>query len=102
MILYNITYNIDREIDHEWTEWLKNYYIPEIMSTGYFTSYKVFRMLQVEEDNSINYAVQLYSESLAQLNKFLEEDAVGIASRLQEKFKHRHVAFMTVLQDTGL
>ncbi len=102
MILYNITYNIDRDTDHEWMEWLRDYYIPKIMSTGYFKSYKVFRMLQAEEDNSINYAVQFFLESISDLNNFLEKEAVDISARLQEKFRYRHVAFMSVLQDTGL
>jgi hypothetical protein len=102
MILYNITYNIDKGIDEEWLEWLKEYYLPEIMISGYFVSYKVYRLLKSEDDGSINYAVQLLAESIDRLNEFLITRAPVLSKQLQDKFRHRHAAFMTVLQDTGL
>lgn len=102
MILYNITYNIDRVTDGEWKTWLKETYLPRVMSTGCFRSYKVYRMLNEEDDHSINYAVQFLSDSLVELNDYLQSYAPSIAAELQMKFRHRHVAFMSVLQDTGL
>ncbi len=102
MILYNITFNIDTDIESEWILWLKEYYLVEIMKTGYFDRYKVYRLLGREEDQSINYAVQFFTTTLENLNAFLSDKAPEFTRILQEKFGHRHAAFMTVLQDTGL
>ena len=102
MILYNITYNIDHSIDAEWKEWIRNFYIPAVMRSGCFREYKVYRMLKSEDDGSINYAIQFFADSIEALNKFLENEAPSISGMLQEKFANRHVAFMTVLQETGL
>jgi hypothetical protein len=102
MILYNITYNIDKEIDNEWVNWLRDYYLPEVMGGGQFVQYKVYRLLKTEDDGSINYALQFFCESIESLNDFLENRAPALSQQLMEKFRHRHVAFMTVLQDTGL
>ena len=102
MILYNITYNIDAASDTEWRQWLKDYYLPGVMTTGCFNRYKVYRLLQTSEREGINYAVQFFSESLEDLNQFLEHYAPPLTAALQEKFRHRHVAFMSVLQDTEM
>lgn len=102
MILYNITFNIDRAINDEWLAWLREYYLPAVLSTGYFADHKVYRLLKAEEDDSINYALQFFTDSIEKLNGFLEHDAPEISRQVQEKFRNRHVAFMTVLQDTGL
>ena len=102
MILYNITYNIDKELDQEWVYWLRDYYLPEVMGSGNFIQYKVYRMLKTEDDGSINYAIQFFSESIESLNDFLVSRAPAISQQLMDKFRHHHVAFMTVLQDTGL
>jgi hypothetical protein len=102
MILYNITYNIDREVDPEWIDWLKNFYIPRVKATGFFNYYKVYRLLQTSDEGGINYSVQFFAESLTQLEQFLQKDAPDLTKELQIRFMHRHVAFMTVLQDTGL
>jgi hypothetical protein len=102
MILYNITYSIDREIDSEWIDWLEKTYIPRVMATGCFNHHKVYRLLQSTEDGGINYAVQFFADSLTQLDQFLQSYAPELTQELQKKFMNRHVAYMTVLQDTGL
>jgi hypothetical protein len=102
MILYNITYSIDREADSEWIEWLKNVYLPRVSDTGCFNHHKVYRLLQVSEDEGINYSVQFFADSLNQLDRFLQTHAPELTKDLQNRFRHRHAAFMTVLQDTEL
>ena len=35
MILYNVTVNIDTDVEEDWIEWMKETHIPEVMKTGF-------------------------------------------------------------------
>ncbi|MEO8589060.1 MAG: DUF4286 family protein, partial [Flavobacteriales bacterium] len=45
MILYNVTINIDLDVEREWLVWMKETHIPEVMATGLFLESRMFRVL---------------------------------------------------------
>ena len=36
MIVYNVTVNIDADVQERWIEWMKEVHIPDVMATGLF------------------------------------------------------------------
>jgi hypothetical protein len=98
MILYNITFNIEPNIKDEWLSWMSEYYYPYIMDTGLFSEYKLFRLIHETENEGFTYSVQFFSESLSKVNTYLEKYAPTITETHNEVFKHKHVAFMTILE----
>ena len=101
MILYNITYNIDKDIETDWIDWMKAVYIPKIMNTGYFSSVRFFRLLNIEEEGS-TYSVQLMASTIELIQKFLDKSAHSLAEEHNHRYKNKHVAFQTVLQELDL
>jgi hypothetical protein len=101
MILYNITYNIDKDIEHEWIEWMKTVYIPKIKNTGYFSSVRFFRLLNVDDEGS-TYSVQLMTKNLELIQEYLDKSAHTLAEEHNSRYKNKHVAFQTVLQELDL
>lgn len=101
MILYNITYNIDRDVEADWTEWMKVVYIPKIMNTGYFDSVRFFRLLNIEDEGS-TYSVQLTTATLKRMQEFLDTSAHTLAEEHNHRYRNKHVAFQTVLQELDL
>lgn len=101
MILYNITYNIDKKIENEWLEWMKISHLPKILNTGRFSSVKLYRLLNVP-DEGVTYSVQFYSENLSLLQEYLEKLAPIHAAEHNNRYKDMHVAFQTVLQEMAL
>ena len=101
MILYNITYNIDSDIEGEWIDWMKSDHIPKMMNTGYFSSVRFFRLLKVDDEGS-TFSVQFMADSLELIQEFLEKSAQTLAEEHIFKYKDRHVAFQTVLQELDL
>ena len=102
MILYNITFNIEPEIQQEWLAWMKKYYFPYILSTKLFADLKIYRLLNEIENQGITYSIQFFSDSLENVNTYLEEYASNIVAEHNEAFKHRHVSFMTILEHVEL
>jgi hypothetical protein len=101
MILYSITYNIEKDINDDWLEWMKIVHIPKMMSTGNFSSVKLYKLLNVK-DEGITFSLQFQADSLEKIQNFLEQSAPLLAQEHNSRYKNKHVAFRTVLQELEL
>ncbi len=98
MILYNITFNIEREIEAEWLDWIRQNYFTYVLGTDLFFDVKLFRLLNETENDGITYSVQFFTDSLEKANIYLEKYAKRIVDEHNEAFKYKHVSFMTLLE----
>ena len=98
MILYNITFNIEREIEAVWLNWLRQNYFTYVLGTDLFFDVKLFRLLNETENDGITYSVQFFTDSLEKANIYLEKYAKRIVDEHNETFKYKHVSFMTLLE----
>lgn len=96
MYIYNVTINIDSDIQQEWLHWMQTEHIPEMVATGKFSAAKMVRVL-AEEMGGVTYAVQYTTDSKATLDRYYKEDADILRSKSQ-KFEGKFVAFRTELQ----
>lgn len=98
-ILYNITYNVDESISAEWLNWMKTYYIQEIVSTKYFESAKMVKILVEEEMGGVSYAVMYSSPSLEALEGYMENMKLKFDKKLVDKYGEKVLTFMTLLEE---
>ena len=98
MNLYNITFNIEPEIQADWHSWMKSKYLPYAMETNLFLDVKIYRLLNETENQGLTYSVQFFSDSLENVNKYLEAYAPEIMNSHNQAFKYKHVSFMTILE----
>ena len=101
MILYNITYNIEKEVEARWLDWIRSEYIPKMKGTGCFRSVRFFQLLNVQDEGS-TYSLQFMTDSLDTMQQFLDKHAYRMAEEHNIHFKDKHVAFQTVLQELEL
>ena len=99
MILYNVTVGIDRSVEEEWLEWMTTQHIPKVLSTGFFLNHRIFKVLSHDDENTVSYSIQYYSDSLDKVEIYLTEFAPELAEEHMNRFKNRHVAFRTLLQE---
>jgi hypothetical protein len=99
MLLYNITIGIDKEVEQEWLHWMKTQHIPEVMDTNLFLNFKMYKVLQDDEEGTTSYSVQYFAESLDHVNLYFEKFAPSLLEKLRLRFKDKHVAFMTLLDE---
>jgi hypothetical protein len=98
MFLYNITFNIEPEIQEKWLDWIRTEYIPYVLNTGHFTSAKIFRLLNETENQGLTFSLQFFSPGLSDVEHYLDKFAPIIFARHNEAFRHKHVSFMTILE----
>ncbi len=101
MILYNVTINIDKDVEMEWVDWMKTKHIPEVMATGMFVKNEFYRLLGEVDNSGITYSIQYFADSMAEIDLYLEKYAYDLRKELMEKYKDKHVAFRTVLESVN-
>ena len=98
MILYNVTYQIDHEIESQWLEWMKLSFLPRIMATGYFDNFRLYKLLD-DRNEGATYSIQFFAESLRKVQIYLEKEASLFAGEMNTRYRNKLVAFRTVLQE---
>lgn len=100
MILYNVTVNIDFDVEDEWKTWMRDIHIPEVMATGFFTGNKFYKLLgEVPEANGATYSIQYFSPSINKINDYLENHASALMQKHIQKYQNKHVSFRTILEE---
>lgn len=98
MLLYNETIGIDKDIEQPWLQWMKQTYLPGMMATGMFTDSKIYRILHDNEDGTISYSIQYFSQSIEHIQRYLDEFAPQLVETHRKKFANKHVVFRTLLE----
>ncbi|MEI9919040.1 MAG: DUF4286 family protein [Bacteroidota bacterium] len=91
MIIYNVTFSVDKEISEEWISWMKEVHIPSLENL--FESARILRVLSHEDEESDSFAVQFYSDSIVGAEKYYLNDDV------QKKFGERVLSYPTLLEE---
>ena len=100
MVLYNVTVNVDSEIENDWLDWMRNEHIPEVMETGFFEDYKILRMLTSEEDETgKTYAIQYQANELSDIEIYLNTKAPKLQKASIIRYGSKTAAFRTVLEE---
>lgn len=99
MLLYNVTTGIDKDIEAEWIQWMKEQYIPVVMQTNKFVNWKMYKVLHDEDDRTVSYSVQYFANAIEDVVQFVEKIEPELNKVHQQRFKDRHVAFRTLLEE---
>jgi hypothetical protein len=96
MIIYNVTVNIDKSINTEWLEWIKDH-IPQVLATGKFKEAKLTKVL-VEDDEADTYSIQYRAHSRQALDSYYQDDAERLQRDGLQRFADKMLAFRTELE----
>jgi hypothetical protein len=99
MLLYNVTVGVDKDIEEEWLSYMREKHIKDVLATGLFVEYKMYKVLHDQDDGTISYSVQYFSRSIEDIQRYLETFAPALIEEHRKKFHNRHVAFRTLLEE---
>ena len=97
MVIYNVTVNIEREVEKEWKKWMMEVHIPEVMETGIFSAYTFSRLLH-EEQQGTTYTIQYFSKDFDSLQKYLDHHAPALQQDHTDRYEGKFVAFRSFMQ----
>ena len=99
MFLYNVTVGIDKDVEQEWLQWMKDEHIPKVMDTGMFFDHKIYKVLHDQEEGSVSYSVQYFAYTINHITLYFEKFAPALLEQHRTRFRDKHVAFMTLLEE---
>jgi len=99
MLLYNVTFGIDKNVEADWITWMKDTYVPAIMETTLFIDYKFYKVLTHDDETSVSYSLQCFADNIDSIVKYLNEFAPALVEAHRLKFKDQHAAFNTLLEE---
>jgi hypothetical protein len=97
-ILYNVTVKVDREVHKDWLRWMKRIHLPDMMSTGMFLEHKVCRLLGVDEEEGITYAVQYLCPDIETYQRYQMEHGTRLQRDHHQRYEGKYVAFRTLMK----
>ena len=99
MYLFNVTVGIDKDVEVEWLQWMKAEHIPKVLNTGLFVEHKIYKVLHDQSEGTTSYSVQYFAESIDHVNHYFERFAQPLLDEQRTRFRDKHVAFMTLLEE---
>ena len=99
MLLYNVTVNISKNLEADWLHWMQTEHIPDVMSTGLPSSYKLLRLLTEIDNGGSTYTAQYFFKSLAEYEQYEGLFAPALQRKLYDRYKNELVTFQTLLQE---
>ena len=98
MFIYNVTVKVESDIADDWLDWMQKKHIADVMDTGFFSSYKICKLVLPYEDDGITFAIQYSFKEMADLQQYQAKHAKGLQEEHTNRFKDKFVAFRTVLE----
>lgn len=87
MILYSVTISLPEQLEEEWLHWLREIHIPEVMDTGYFSQYRLHRLLEpIVEAGYVTYNVLYTTDSLQSLHNYRMHAGFELQRQHLERF----------------
>jgi hypothetical protein len=77
---------------------MKKEHIPDVMDTGYFVEYRMFRLFTDEEEPGTNYAIMYYAKTMDDVLGYQQEHAERLQQEHREKYKDKFVAYRSLLE----
>lgn len=98
MFIYNITINIDNDIEIEWLRWQKETFIPEIMSTGLFYDHRFFKLLGQDESDGKTFIIQFYAEKKSLYEAYIIQHSEKFTKKAINKWESKFLVYQSLLE----
>lgn len=97
-VVFNITVKIEKSIVQLWLQWMTDEIAPAIIGTNCFTGFTILNLLELEDGESSTYAVQFFSETLEEYQRYMQRFSNDFTEKSFLKWGEKTVSFSTVMQ----
>ncbi len=87
MIIYKVIIKIEKKIEKEWLNWIREVHIPEIMDLNIFYKSRLFNIIKNKEKEFSSFCIEYYCHSEKEYNKYKKKYSKNLQIKHIEKFK---------------
>jgi hypothetical protein len=100
MLIYNVTVNIEDEIEETWLKWMREVHIPQVLDTGFFVKSRIFKILYNPVDETgKSYCIQYQCKSMEDYETYHNEYAPALQKVHASKFAGQFTAVRTLMNE---
>lgn len=97
-IVYSVTVKPDQDIEQDYVKWLQEEHIREVVSTGCFDDFLLYKVLAEDERDGASYNIQYLTTDMSRYFDYINIHAPLMRTKGKEKFGEKFHAFRTVLK----
>tara|TARA_B100001250_G_scaffold387346_1_gene384634 strand:+ start:297 stop:596 length:300 start_codon:yes stop_codon:yes gene_type:complete len=90
MIIYSVEILISKHVSEKWVQWMHTKHIPDVMNTGLFLQFKVYKNWKT--NNKVSYIIQYRTDRLIKYLQYVEKYAKKLQEEHSKKFKSQFSA----------
>jgi len=99
VIIQNITYSINKDLEQEFLDWIQNVHIQNVMITGFPKSYKIMRLLTEIENGGATFSIQYNFDNLNSFEAFEREYFDDLNHEVDKQYRGKYVFFPSLLEE---
>lgn len=97
MIQYNVTIQIEPEVESEWVEYMRHQHIKDVLATGLFLKCHLSKLIKGGGEDP-TYTVQYFLASMKAMHEYEIKHARRLQEEHSEKFEGKFVSFRTLME----
>ena len=97
MFIYSVTVSVEKDLANEWHQWMKTVHIPMVMVTGYFTDYKMCKVLNVDDEGQ-TFSTQYTFHKMEDIELYQKLEAPRLQADMKALYEGKYIAFRTLLE----
>lgn len=98
MFVYNISVQVNKQIETDWLQWQQAEHIPQIRATELFSECRLYKLLEHEHEDTSTYIIQYTTDTKEKYEDYVTKYAAAFQLKTFEKFGNSFIAFRTVMQ----
>lgn len=99
MIIQNITYSINKDLEQDFLNWMQSVHIQNVMITGFPKSFKVMRLLTEVENGGATFSVQYNFDTMNNFEIFENEYFDDLNYEVDKRYRGKYVFFPSLLEE---
>ena len=96
--IYNVTVSISGAIEKDWSSWMKDVHIPDVLKTGCFVKARMMKLVEGNQGPDPTFAIQYEFENTDHLEKYRSQFAEKLQKDHMDRYEGQFAAFRTVLE----
>ena len=101
-VRYRVTVFIDQSCEQDWYQWMAEKHIPDVMETGYFSSYTIAKITQQSDEalrpDASGYMIEYTAPSQDAYNRYQELCAPALQKDHTDRYDGHFTAFRDLLE----
>lgn len=98
MLLYNITFSVEKRIHENWLKWMKAHFVPEIEKISQINNHSILKLLTEIDNGGVTYTFQLFFENQTDYEHFETNQREMLLYRHDSFFRGKVMTFNTLLE----